>query len=144
MQVCLSSNKKNEVWYLDNGFSRHMAGNAFMFLQIRKYNRGYVTFRDNAKGKIIGVGKIGKNLSISIDDVYLVDGLKHNLLSISQLCDKGYNIVFEHSKCIIHEKNNNKILFTAQRCDKIYSFTLDDLNDQDVKCFILVENEKWL
>ena len=143
MQVCLAS-KRSDVWYLDSGCSRHMTGNVSMFLQVRKYNGGYVTFGDNAKGKIVGVGKIGKSLSTSIDDVYLVDGLKHNLLSISQLCDKGYNVVFERSKCIIHEKNNNQILFTAQRCDNIYSVTLDDLNDQDVKCFTSFENEKWL
>ena len=96
---------------------------------------------DNAKGKIIGVGK---NISTSINNVYLVDGLKYNLLSISQLCDKGYNVLFEHSKCIIHERNNNQILFTTQWCDNIYSVTLDDLNDQNVKCFTSIENEKWL
>ena len=107
MQVCLSCNKKNEVWYLNSGYSRHMTRNASMFLQIKKYNGEYVTFRDNAKGKTFGVGKIGKNLSTSIDDVYLVNGLNHDLLSICQLYDKGYNVVFEHSKCIIHERNNN-------------------------------------
>ena len=129
--------------YLDSGCSRHVTGNASMFLQMRKYNVGYMTFGDHAKGKIVGVGKIGKSVTTSIDDVYLVDGLNHNLLSISQLCDEGYHVVFEHSKWI-HENNNNQILFTAHRCDNIYSVTLDDLNDQDVKCFTFVENEKWL
>jgi len=36
----------------------------------------------NQAGKIIGTGTIG-NCSISINNVWLVDGLKHNLLSIS-------------------------------------------------------------
>ena len=31
---------------------------------------------------IIGIGKIGESLFHSIDSVYLVDGLKHNLLSV--------------------------------------------------------------
>ena len=35
--------------------------------------------------KIVGVGKIGKSLSHFIDNVYLVDGLQHNLLSVSQI-----------------------------------------------------------
>ena len=76
--------------------------------------------------------------------MYLVNGLNHDLLSICQLYDKGYNVVFEHSKCIIHERNNNRILFTTQRCDNVCSVTLDDLNDLDVKFFTSVENEKWL
>ena len=79
-----------DIWYLDGGCSRHMTGNPSMFKQLQKYDRGHVTFDDNATRKNIGVGKIGKGLPTTIDDVYLVDGLKYNILSISQLCDKGY------------------------------------------------------
>ena len=51
-------------------------------------NGGYVTFGDNVKGKIVGESKIGKSPNPTIDDVLLVDGLKYNLLSISQFFDK--------------------------------------------------------
>ena len=60
-----------------------------MFSSLTPKDGGYVTFRDNKKGKIIGVGSIGKSNSSNIENVLLVDGLRHNLLSISQLCDKG-------------------------------------------------------
>ena len=60
------------------------------FSMLTSKEEGYVTFGDNNKGKIIGKGTIGNKSCFSIDDVLLVDGLKHNLLSISQLCDKGY------------------------------------------------------
>ena len=50
---------------------------------------GQVIFGGKNKGQIIGSEKVGKNLSHSIDNVLLVKGLDHNLLSISQLCDKG-------------------------------------------------------
>ena len=33
-------------------------------------------------GTIVGIVKIGESLCHSIDSVYLVDGLKHNLLSV--------------------------------------------------------------
>ena len=49
-----------------------------------------MTFRDNGKGRIIGYGSVGNNSSSLIENVLLVDGLKHNILSISQLCDKGF------------------------------------------------------
>ena len=42
----------------------------------------------NANGKITGIGQVGKKNSTHIEDVLLVDSLKHNLISISQLCDK--------------------------------------------------------
>ena len=44
-----------------------------------------------------------------IENVYLVKGLKHNLLSISQLCDKGYKIVFEQDKCYAFNENGAKL-----------------------------------
>ena len=44
---------------------------------------GNVKFGGNQSGKIIGIGTIC-NSSISINNVWLVDGLEHNLLSISQ------------------------------------------------------------
>jgi len=60
----------------------------------RKCDGGTVTFGDDSKGKIIGIGNVKFGNSPLIEDVALVDGLKHNLLSISQLCDKGFRVVF--------------------------------------------------
>ena len=75
---------------MDSGYSRHMTGDESKFTFFTKKNGGYVNFGDNAKGRIIGQGNIGNDTSSFIESVLLVDGLKHNLLSISQLCDKGF------------------------------------------------------
>ena len=48
----------------------------------------------------MSIGTIGNSSPRIIKNVLLVD-LKHNLLSISQLCDKCYHVVFESSKCLI-------------------------------------------
>lgn len=60
---------------------------------VLKY-KSYVTYGDNNKGNIFGIGKIGAPPFKSIEDVLYVEGLKHNLLSINQLCDKGFEIKF--------------------------------------------------
>ena len=88
-------------WYLDSGCSKHMTGDKYNFLSLTALHNGSVTFGDNKKGKIVGIGKIGKSPTHSIDNVYLVKGLKHNLLSISQFCDKG-NIVTERNSAQSH------------------------------------------
>ena len=36
-----------------------------------------------------------------MEDVYLVDGLKHNLLSVSQMCDKDNLVVFISNCCFV-------------------------------------------
>ena len=51
-------------------------------------------FEDESKGKIIGIGNIKIDPSALIENVVLIKSLKHNLLSISQLCDKGLLICF--------------------------------------------------
>ena len=68
-----------------------------LFSSISKINGRKVTFGDNLKGKVIGVSNIGGKSSPSIEKVFLVKNLKHNLLSISQLYDKGYKIMFDHA-----------------------------------------------
>nr|AAR96003.1 retrotransposon-like protein [Musa acuminata] len=89
------SQARSKRWYLDSGCSRHMTGDPSQFSKLTSIDEGYVTFGDNNKGKIIGKGTIGNKSNFFIEDVLLVDGLKHNLLSISQLCDKGYIVKFE-------------------------------------------------
>jgi len=81
-----------------------MTGDASKFTHISLKKSGHVTHGDNNKGRILRVGKIGTNLSTSIENVLLVDGLKQSLLSVSQLCDKGYLVSFDSYNCVI-EKN---------------------------------------
>jgi len=88
-----------QSWYIDSGCSKHITGNASKFIHISPKNRGHVIYGDNNKGKILGVGKIGMNPSISIENVLLVDGLKYSLLSVHQLCDKGFLVSFDSHNC---------------------------------------------
>ena len=63
-------------------------------MDLKPKSGGDITFGDNSKGQIEGIGIIGNKSSIFIEKVLLVNGLKHNLLSISQLFDKGFKGVF--------------------------------------------------
>ena len=85
----------NNQWYLDSGCSKHMTGDKSRFLSLSAYHGGYVTFGDNQKGKIVEIGKIGKSQANSIDNLFLVGGLKHKLLSIFQFCDKGNTVILQ-------------------------------------------------
>jgi hypothetical protein len=46
-----------------------------------------VTFGDDKKGKVLGTGLIKVNNNFTSKDVALMDKLRYNLLSISQLVD---------------------------------------------------------
>lgn len=57
-----------------------------------------MTFGDGGKGKIRGIGNIDILEQPSLVNVYYVEGLKANLISISQLSDKGFKVVFTKTK----------------------------------------------
>jgi hypothetical protein len=56
-----------------------------------------VTFGDDKKGKVLGTGVIKANDCFTLNDVALVDRLKYNLLSVSQLCDADLSVLFHKS-----------------------------------------------
>ena len=96
------------------------------FILENKYG-GSVTFGDNHKGRIISIDKIKITLSTFIENILLVEKLKHNLLSISQLCDVGFNINFETSMCIVANPLDSNSKFIGHRLKNIYVVDLDDL-----------------
>ena len=102
-------------WYLDSGYSRHMTGNKSWFKNLRLKDGEVMKFSNGIKSTIIDIGNVSKNNSDLITDVMLVEGLTHNLLSISQFCDQGYRVVFELSHCIIKGYTSDKIILTIER-----------------------------
>ena len=73
----------------------------------------------------------------------LVDGLKANLISISQLYDKGINIIFRPSKYIIIDCKGN-LLFETLRNGNVYTIDIIDLTNQSIKCLAALEDDSWL
>jgi hypothetical protein len=77
-----------------------------MFQILELKDDGYVGFRGNQKGRIRGSGTIGNGTLPFISDVLYVEGLMHNLLSISQLSDNGYDVIFNQKTCKAINQNN--------------------------------------
>jgi hypothetical protein len=57
-------------------------------------HKEYVTFRDDKKDKLLGTGVIKVNDFFTLNDVALVDKMRYNLLSISQLVDADLGVLF--------------------------------------------------
>ena len=128
------------MWYVDSGCSKHMTGFKDDFKVLELKDGGEVTFGDNSKGLIRGKGVIGKNDSSSIHNVLFVDGLKHNLLSVSQLCDNGLRVVFESKGVLITSIESNEIVFVGHRYGNVYVIFLDDLSRHNV-CFMAMKQD---
>ena len=72
-----------------------MTGDQSKFVTIRSQVGGKVSFGGNQSGKIAGIGEIGEKDGVQIKDVYYVEDLCHNLLSVSQSANKDNWIIFD-------------------------------------------------
>jgi hypothetical protein len=80
---------------MDFGCSRHMTRNKKWFSSPTPLSRKeYVTFGDDKKGKVLGTDVIKVNDYFTLNDVALVDRLRYNLLSVSQLRDTDLRVLF--------------------------------------------------
>ena len=104
---------------------------------------GTVTFRDDSKGTIIGIGNIKIGTSPLIENVVLVDRLKHNQLSISQLYDRGLKVVFNESSCKIFDCKTNDSILTGFRENNVYIINMLNL-DCPTKCLNAFDEILWL
>ena len=79
-----------------------------------------VTFGDNSKGKVEGLGKIEISKEHSISNVLLVDSLSYNLLSVGQLCDIGFACYFTQDEVIVTKREDGKEVFKGFQHNNLY------------------------
>ncbi|XP_059654777.1 uncharacterized protein LOC132301551 [Cornus florida] len=94
-----------------SGYSRHMTSDGSKFVSLKQFDRGNVVFGDNKKAKIMSKFEELPE----IQEVLLFEGLKHNLLSVSQVCDSRKRICFNKEKCNVVDLKSKQVLFTACR-----------------------------
>ena len=131
------------MWYLDSSYSRHMTRDKSKFVSLTIKQEGFVTYGYNNKGKILGYGNVGTSQTTCIENVLYVEGLKHNLLSISQLCDKGFDISFTSSFCMIFNPLNDMKL-KGNRLDNIYMLDLEKAFISESKCLLSKNDDAWI
>jgi hypothetical protein len=82
-------------WLMDSSCSRHMTGDKKWFSSLTHLShKEYVTFGDDKKGRVLGTGVINVNDFFTLNGVALVDKLRYNLLSVSQLLDADFDVLF--------------------------------------------------
>jgi hypothetical protein len=79
-----------------------------------------ITFGDNSQGQVLDFGKIDITMEHSISKVLLIESLDYNLLSVSQLCERGYNYLFTDKSVVIFRRNDGSFTFKGVLREKLY------------------------
>ncbi|KAI3708855.1 hypothetical protein L2E82_38363 [Cichorium intybus] len=116
---------KDGTWYIDSGCSKHMTGNQSFLRDFKPTeSKQDVTFGNNMTARIKGYGNI-TNGHFTIKKVAYVDGLKHNLISVSQLCDNNHEVLFTKQRSIITDAKTKAILVNSDRLGNMYPLDMD-------------------
>jgi hypothetical protein len=87
-----------------------MTGNKKLFSSLTPLShKEYVTFGDDKKGKVIGTGVIKVNDCFTLNDVTLMDMLRYNLLSVSQICDADLSVCFHKSDSHVLDSSGKRV-----------------------------------
>ncbi|XP_059623068.1 uncharacterized protein LOC132266233 [Cornus florida] len=132
-----------DKWYVDSGCSRHMTGDGSKLNSLQQFDGGNVIFGDNQRAKIVGIGTVSKSKELpEIQEVLLVEGLKHNLLTVSQLCDSGKEVCFNKEKSNMIDLESKQVLFSASRSlGNVYTVTEES---QVIQCNLTTCDEAKL
>ena len=93
--ISLYAEGQENQWYIDNACSKHMAGDKE---KLHSYNalekEKNVSFGNDTLAVIKGNGSVSLKEKVKAENVMYLDGLKHNMLSVNQMCDQGNEVVF--------------------------------------------------
>lgn len=88
--------------------AKDMIGDKNKFIKLKKEKNGDVSFGNYGIDKIVGKGTSSLKGNEKAQNVLYVHRIKHDLLSVGQMCDVDYNIYAK--KCEIKKNGSRKII----------------------------------
>ena len=120
-----------ETWYFDSGFSQHMIKNMNILTNLQSSCQDSVIFEDGTKGRIIGTDTLIFPGLTRLKEVLLIEGLKVNPISISDLCNENLFVRFTKDKCIVFYQNHYQIMEGRKSSNNCYLLTSTSIRAWD-------------
>jgi hypothetical protein len=127
--ACLSSRTTTtDAWYIDSGASRHMTTVREHLTDLTEYGDAEVVLGDDREVKVAGCGTVSFRREslppMTLTEVLYVPGLKKNLVSVSTIEEKGYEILFRDGHVLLFLRGSSitsaKVIGT--RHERLYMF----------------------
>jgi hypothetical protein len=127
--VCLSSRTTTrDTWYIDSGASCHMTAVREHLTDLTQCGDAEVVLGDDREVKVDGCGTVSFRREslppMTLIVVLYVLGLKKNLVSVSTIEEKGYEVLFRDGKVLLFPRGSSitsaKVIGT--RHERLYKF----------------------
>nr|GEV85083.1 retrovirus-related Pol polyprotein from transposon TNT 1-94 [Tanacetum cinerariifolium] len=132
------------LFIVDSGCTKHMTGNLTLLCNFVEKYLGTVRFRNDQFALLLGYGYLVQG-NITINRVYYVEGLNHNLFSVGQFCDADLEVAFQKSTCFVRDLKGND-LFISNRGYDLYTNSLQESNTSNPICLMAKASptQAWL
>ena len=124
---------ESHSWNLDSRCSHHMTGNKSLFTSFTEFDGGNVTFRYGNVARVKDKGTICAPEIPNLEEV-LYEGLKANLVRISQMCGNEFNVKFSQNFCKVFNLNDVCVMMGLRICDKCYVVSKKSPSSSSLVC----------
>ncbi|KAB2605950.1 hypothetical protein D8674_005667 [Pyrus ussuriensis x Pyrus communis] len=140
--------KVNGKWYIDSGCSNHMTGNVDLLVEVRTNVAGKVQMPTGDLVNVAGMGSLVIDTNKGrkyVREVMYLPGLKENLLSVGQMDEHGYFLVFGGGMCSVYDGPSLECLVmrVKKKVNRCYPLTLFSENQMVLKASVTHSTETW-
>ncbi|GJV93600.1 retrotransposon protein, putative, ty1-copia subclass [Tanacetum coccineum] len=132
------------LFIVDSGCKKHMTGNLKLLCNFVEKYLGTVRFGNDQFALILDYGDLVQG-NFTINKVYYVEGLNHNLFSVGQFCDANLEVAFRKSTCFVIDLQGNDLL-TGNRGSDLYTISLQETTSSTPICLMAKASptQAWL
>ncbi len=141
-----TNSRSTEIWYLDSACSNHLTGEKNKFTMLDETYKAQVRLGNDKQVQIQGKGNVvvcSNGRKRTIKDVHYALGLAHNLISVGQLVEHGYSVIFENDLCCVKTSTGHKVLESNMTDNKMFPVEFECTD----RCLITGtksnDSEKW-
>ncbi|GJR01868.1 hypothetical protein Tco_0524852 [Tanacetum coccineum] len=122
------------LFIVDSGCTKHMTGNLSLLCNFVEKYMGTVRFGNDQYAQILGYEDLVQG-NITINRVYYVEGLNHNLFSVGQFCDADLEVAFQKSTYFVRDLQGNDLLTDNCGYD-LYTIFLHETTSSTLICLM--------
>nr|GFC16380.1 integrase, catalytic region, zinc finger, CCHC-type, peptidase aspartic, catalytic [Tanacetum cinerariifolium] len=112
------------LFIVDSGCTKHMTGNLKLLCNFVEKFLGTVSFGNDQIAPILGYGDLVYG-NVTINKVYYVEGLNHNLFLVGQFYDADLEVALRKSTCFVRDLQGNDLV-TGNRGSDLYTISLQE------------------
>nr|ABA93574.1 retrotransposon protein, putative, Ty1-copia subclass [Oryza sativa Japonica Group] len=128
--------RKENVWIVDSGCSRHMTGDKNWFSSLKKASKTEsIIFGDASTSAVLATGLVKVNENFELKNVALVEDLKYNLLSVSQIVDENFEVHFKKTGSKVFDSCGDSLL-NISRYERVFKADFENSVSPVITCLV--------